>query len=396
MPVFTYRALTTGGRGRSGVLGAESARAAWQALRTRGIYPTELREARSRPTWRRPAAEEMAAVTRQLATLVEAGIPVDEALVAAAEQAEHPALVRALTVACSRLREGEPLADALAASPRVFPRLFPDLVRAGEASGALAAVLARLADHVESAAAVRARLRAALTYPLVMTAATAAVLVFLLLWVVPEVTRLFAETGTLLPLPTRVLVGSARVGRVLAGPLALVVVATAAAFARWGDTAAARRRLHELALRVPILGPILAKAAVARAARALATLLAGGVPLEPALAIAEAGTANPRVAAALGAARVRVGAGEPLAAALRATGAFPSLLVRLAAAGEGGGRLAPMLERAAVAYERDVEAAVATATALIEPAMVLVMGAVVLALVTAVLLPLLDLGALAR
>src|SRR5438477_6892165 len=216
MPVFAYRALTGAGRARGGVIGAESARAAWQELRARGVYPTELREQAAGTAWagRRLGAEELAAATRQLATLAGAGVPVAEALAAVAEQSEHPALVRGLTVAGARLREGEPLADALAASPRVFPPLFRDLVRAGEASGALAAVLARLADHTEAAAAVAARLRAALSYPAAMTVATGAVLAFLVVWVVPQLTELFASTGAAPPLATRVLLaltGAARV-----------------------------------------------------------------------------------------------------------------------------------------------------------------------------------------
>src|SRR5437899_3182337 len=277
MPVFAFRALTGGGRARGGVIGAESARAAWQELRARGVYPTELREQAAGSGWagRRLGAEELAAATRQLATLVGAGVPVAEALAAVAEQSEHPALVRALTVAEARLREGEPLADALAASPRVFPPLFRDLVRAGEASGALATVLARLADHTEASAALRARLRAALTYPAVMAAATAAVLIFLLAWVVPQLTQLFAETGTRLPLATRALIAVTSV--------------------------------------------------VGRA-----------------------------------------------------------------------GALGAMLERAAAAYEREVETTISAATALVEPLLVLVMGGVVLALVAAVLLPLLDLNGLVR
>src|SRR5256885_3931894 len=167
MPVFAYRALTGGGRARGGVIGAESARAAWQELRARGVYPTELREQEAGTGWagRRLGAEELAAGTRQLATLVGAGVPVAEALAAVAEQSEHPALVRGLTVAEARLREGEPLADALAASPRVFPPMFRDLVRAGEAGGALAPLLARPADHGEAAAALPPPPRAAPPHP---------------------------------------------------------------------------------------------------------------------------------------------------------------------------------------------------------------------------------------
>src|SRR5206468_1073847 len=218
---------------------AESARAAWQELRARGVYPTELREQAAGTGWagRRLGAEGLAAATRQLATLVGAGVPVAEALAAVAEQSEHPALVRGLTVAEARLREGEPLADALAASPRVFPPLFRDLVRAGEASGALATVLARLADHTEASAALRGR-----------------------------------------------------------------------------------ARLDAALLGAPLAGPIVRKAAVARFARTLGTLLAGGLPLDVALGIAGAATGNRRLADAVASAREAVRQGEPLAPALRRAG----------------------------------------------------------------------------
>src|SRR5207247_1860596 len=311
MPVFAYRALTGGGGARGGVIGAESARAAWQELRARGVYPTELREQAAGTGWagRRLGAEELAAATRQLATLAGAGVPVAEALAAVAGRGEPPTLGRGLPVAEARLREGEPLADALAASPRVFPPLFRDLVRAGEASGALATVLARLADHAEASAALRARLRAALTYPAVMSAATVAVLAFLLAWVVPQLTQLFAETGTRLPLATRLLIGATGCVRRTWWLILAAGAGAAWALARWAATPAGRAR---------------------------------------------------------------------------------------SAVGGRAGSLGRMLERAAAACEREVETAVSAATALVEPLLVLVMGGVVLALVAAVLLPLLDLNGLVR
>jgi len=398
MPVFAYRALTPRGRTRGGVIGAESARAAWQALRGRGVYPTDLREQVAGGAWtvRRPGAADLAAATRQLATLVAAGVPLAEALADAAEQAEQPALARALTVAHARVCEGQPLADALAATPRVFPPLFHELVRAGEASGALPAVLARLADHTDATAAARARLRAALTYPAVMTAATAVVLAFLLAWVVPQVTQLFAETGARLPLATRVLAGATSlVGRTW---WAVLLAGAGAAWAggRWAATPVARARLDAALLRVPLAGRLVRKAAMARLARTLATLLAGGVPLEAALGIAAGVLGNRALADAVGAAREAVRQGQALAPALRATGAFPPLLVRLVGVGERGGALAPALERAAAAHEGEVAAAVATLTALVEPALIIVMGGVVLALVAAILLPLFELNTLVR
>jgi general secretion pathway protein F len=398
MPVFTYRALTEGGRSRGGVIDAETSRAAWHELRTRGFYPTDLREQAAGPGWtvRRLGAGELAAATRQLATLVGAGVPVAEALGAVAEQADHPALVRALTVARAKLHEGETLADALAASPRVFPPLFRDLVRAGEASGALAAVLARLAGHTEASAAVGARVRAALTYPAVMTAATAAVLAFLVAWVVPELTTLFHDAGAELPLATRILIAAtAALRRTWWALLAAGALGTWAA-RRWAAAPAGRARLDAALLRVPVAGRLAAKAAVARVARTLATLLGGGVPLESALGIAGAAAANRPIGDALADAREAVRRGEALAPALRRSGLLPPLLVRLAAAGERSGTLGEMLEHAAAAYEREVEAGVAALTALVEPVLVLAMGAVVLALVAAVLLPLFDLNGLVR
>jgi general secretion pathway protein F len=401
MPVFAYRALTAAGERRDGVVDADSPRAAWQRLRACGVFPTELR-AQAGSTGPRgrarlgPRAAELAAATRALATLVAAGVPVADALAAVAETTEPPGLVHALTLARARLREGEPLAAALGASPHVFPPLYCQLVRAGEASGALAPVLERLAAHGEAAAAVRTRLRAALIYPAVVTAATLAVTGFLLAWVVPQVTRLFAETGARLPLATRMLVAAADLARAtwwLVLPLGGVGASAAAA---WIARPRGRAWLDRAALRLPLVGRLVRQAAMARLSRALATLVASRVPLEAALGIAGGAAGNSEIAAALAAARDAVREGQALAPALATSGAFPPLLVRLAAVGERGGTLAATLERAAVAHESEVEAAVGTLLALVEPLLVLAMGAVVLALVAAVLLPLFALNGLVR
>src|SRR6185503_2171518 len=397
MPVFAYRALTVAGRTRAGVVGAESVRAAREALRARGEFPTEVREQTGAALGGgRPAAAELAGVLRQLATLVGAGVPVADALADAAAQGGHPALVAALTAAHARVCEGVPLADALATASHVFPPLYTDLVRAGEATGALAAVLGRLADHGERVAAVRAELRAALTYPVVMLAATTAVLAVMLVWVVPQVTQLFAESGARLPLPTRILVAIAAVVRHGWWLVLLGVLAAALAARRGLATPAGLARRDALLLRLPIVGSIVRRAAQARVARTLATLLAGGVPLEAALAIAAPAAGNRVVGASVRAVREAVRQGEPLAPALAATGAFPPLFVRLAAVGERSGGLADTLGRAADAEERAVAAALATATSLLEPGMILVMGGAVLALVAAVLLPLFELNGRVR
>jgi general secretion pathway protein F len=335
--VWTYRALTAGGRAETGVVDAETARAAWQSLRARGVYPTDLAEDAALPgRTRRVRPPEVAAATRELATLVAAGVPLADALAGVAEHVDQPTLARALTLARARLREGASLADALGASPAVFPPLYRDLVRAGEESGALAGVLTRLAAHTEAEAATRARVRAALAYPAVMTIATTAVLGFVLAWVVPQTTALFAATGKPPPFATRAL---AALGTWIAEGWWLALAAcggAALALRRWLATEAARRRVDAALLRVPGVRRLVRAGAAGRLARTLATLLAGGVPLEAALGIAGPITGN-----------------------------------------------------------RLVTDAVAAATALVEPALILAMGGVVLLLVTAVLLPLFELGSLA-
>ena len=398
MPVFAYRALRASGRAETGVVDATSVRGAWQALRARGVFPTELRPegARVGGLARRVAAAELAAATRQLATLVAAGLPVAEALEAVAEQADDPVLRRAITLARGRLGEGEPLARALGASPRVFSALYCDLVCAGEASGALPTVLERLAEHTEAAAAVRARLRAALTYPLVMTGATGLVLAFLLVWVVPQVAQLFADTGTPLPLATRALLGLVSVARATWWLALLLGLAAAVGWRRWMASPAGRARVDATLLRLPVAGRLLGRAAVARFARTLATLVASGVPLEAALDVATAVLGNRTLVDAATAVREAVRRGEALAPALGRTGAFPSLLVRLAAVGERGGSLATSLERAARSYEAEVDAAVSAATALLEPLLIVAMGGVVLLLVVAVLVPIFALNQVVR
>ncbi len=395
MPVFAYRARTTAGRAEHGVVDAESVRGAWQQLRARGVFPIELTSASAAAGEAgRVDARELAAATRQLASLVGAGVPVAEALESLAEESSGPALRRALTVARARLREGASLADALGASPRVFPPVYRELVRAGEASGALAPVLGRLATDTEASAARRARVRAALAYPAVMTATTVLVLSFLLVWVVPQVTRLLAETGTTLPLATRLLVAGAAF---LGGTWwlwVLAIVAAAIFVPRWCATAAGRAAVDRLLARLPAVGRIVTTAATARVARTLATVLGSGLPLDAGLGMAAATAGNARMRDALQAAREAVRRGDGLAAMLRTQGLFAPSVCRLIATAERTGTLAEAFERAADAADADVERALETATGLIEPALVLVMGGAVLFLVLAILVPILTLNPL--
>jgi general secretion pathway protein F len=397
MPVFAYRALTAAGEDRRGVVDAESARAAWQAIRARGVYPTEVRAEGSAPASRRrvPAGARAAAL-RTVATLLDAGLPATDALAAAAEHAGHPALADALVVAATRVREGAPVADALAARPAVFSDLVTALARAGEASGALATVLGRIAAHEERTAAVAARLRAALTYPAVMLATSAAVLAVLVVWVVPQMAALFVETGAALPLPTRVLLAVAGAVRDGWWVLAVVLLAVGAAAARLGARPEGRTWRDRALLRLPVAGPLVRDAIVARVGATMATLLASGLPLDEALRVAADAAGNGAVADALRAARTAVREGRALAPALAAAGVCPPLAVQLVAVGERSGALGPAFARAAAACEADVDAGLAATLALVEPVAVLAMGGAVLLLVLTVLVPLLELGTLVQ
>jgi general secretion pathway protein F len=396
MPVYAYRALTTTGRTCAGVVGADSQQAAWQTLRARGVYPTALREDHDNAAGgRRVPAAELAAVTRHLAVLIAAGVTVAEALDAAAEATEQPRLLSALTRVGAGVREGRQLADALGDAPGVFPSWYRELVRASEAAGALGPVLARLATYLERTAALRGRLRATLTYPAVMAVAVVGVLVFLLTWVLPQMAQLFEETRAPMPLPARVLLAAGNFAAATWWAWLVGLVAAGLGIRAWAVTASGRARIDAWLLDLPVAGPVVAAAALARVAHTLSTLLAGGVRLEVALDLAAAVAGNARVAAALAGAREAVRQGQPLAPALRASGVVPHALVRLVATGERSGGLAESLAHAAEHLDAEVERDIAAATAFAEPALVLVMGAVVLLLVLAVLVPLVQFDPLA-
>lgn len=396
MPAFAFEALTAGGSHAAGVIDAETARHARQLLRTRGLYPTRVDGERAGSSRARRAAgtdaTALAGATRQLAILLAAGMPVTEALDTLIEIDAGAGWDAIWTSVNAAVRRGASLAEALTAAAPGFPPAYIELVRAGETGGTLPAVLERLAADLERRAATRAQLRAALTYPAVMLVATTAILAFLLAWVVPQLTQLLRETHADLPLPTKALLFAVAVVRHAGLPLLFALVAAGIAVRAWIARPAGRRAYHALLLRLPVLGASLRTAAVARVVRTLSELVAGAVPIDAALGHAAATAGNLAIADAVARARRELERGRPLATALQATAVFPALVVRLAATGERGGQLAETLARAADALDAEISRRVATATALVEPALILAMGGVVLALVFAILLPLLTLS----
>jgi len=406
VPVYAYRGLSADGTAVAGVVDAESQRGARLKLRRTGVFPTDVSEARA-PSGRRatltPGAlgervptQELAALTRQLATLIGAGLPLVEALEALAEQTERAHLRRALVQIREKVTEGRALAEALAEHPRLFSSLYVNMVRAGEASGALDVVLDRLADYSENQARLLGKVRSALTYPAVMLVLGSSILFFLVSYVVPKVTRIFQETQQKLPSLTVALI-------VLSGFAArwwwlilLLAAAAATAGRAYARTPHGRERVDRLTLRLPYVGGLVQKLALARFARTLSTLLASGIGLLPALDIVRTIVDNRVIARAIENARDAIREGQSIAPPLRESGVFPPLVVHMVAVGEQSGQLEAMLTKAADAYDTEVENAVSALTTILEPLMIVFMGLVVLFIVLAILMPIFELNRVVR
>lgn len=399
MPRFDYQAIEANtGRQRSGVVEAAHAEAAAGALKARGLAPTRIRvQAEAVPVRRRfnlrlgrpLAAKGLAVFTRQLAMLVNAGVPLVRALEILARQERNPAFRPVLEDLIGGIRAGGTLSDGLRRHPRVFDRLYVNLVRAGESGGVLEAVLARLAQFLEQGVQVRARLKAAMTYPVIILIVAATIVLALMTFVVPRFEAIFAGTlkGQALPALTQLVLGASRFLKehtLLAGGLAAGVWLLLRLAARTGT---GRRRLDRWKLRLPLLGDVLLKAAVARFARTFGTLLASGVPMLQALAIARDTAGNTHVAAAIQTVHDRVQAGDGVAGPLRATRVFPDMAPSMIEVGEETGALPEMLGRVADSHDEEVDRTVAALTTLIEPLMIVVMAVMVGTIVIALFLP---------
>ncbi len=402
MPAFEYQALDAAGRRCRGMLEADSARQARQTLREQGLSPLQVEAVaeggtggRGRRRTRLPA-DELALVTRQLATLLLTGAPLADALGTALRQARAPRVQRVLAGVRARVVEGRGMAAGMADFPAVFDDVFRATVAAGEQSGHLDTVLARLADYTESRQALQARVQQALIYPSVLVVMALAILAGLLGYVVPKIVQVFTTMHAQLPLLTRMLIAVSGFLRgwwplLLAGVVALAL-GTRALLRRPGPRAAWQR----FVLRLPFFGRLTRGIETARFARTLSILTASGVPILEGLEIARQVVRSLPLRAALVAAAVRVREGSGIAAALERSGCFPPMAVYLIASGEGGGQLEAMLERAAQQQEREAQGLITTALALFEPMTIVAMGLMVFTIVLAILLPIFRLDQLVR
>jgi general secretion pathway protein F len=397
VPLFEYSGFNAAGRKVSGSIEGSGRRMAVQQLKAQGIVATDLVQqtstARSRQDLlailgqRRVPVTELASATRQLATLLGAGIPLDEAMATIADQQEHAALIKAFNQTREELLQGQALHQGLALHPRIFSNLYVNMVKVGESSGTLDQVMHRLADFLEEQARLRSRIQSAMAYPLLMAIIGSGVLFFLLTFVVPKVTRMLEDIGQELPLATRALIGLSEFLSSYWWLLALVAVASLLSFRHYLRTEEGKFQFDRRKLSIPLFGKLNLLLATARFTRTLATLLKSGVPLLAALEIVQNLMPNRVLKKVLDDTITSVREGESLAQPLLRAGVFPKMVSQMAAVGEKSGELEEMLFKVADTYEHQVDANINALLSLLEPAMILLMGVVVGFIVLAILLP---------
>ncbi len=401
MPAFRYEAVDGAGRLKRGLIEAETSRAVRDRLRTEGLFPTAIDAANdegvSHATERlRLPAVLVSLATRQLATLVRSGMPLDQALSAVAEQADDARLARVMEGLRTQVEGGESLASALARWPRTFSSLYRGLVGVAAETGRLPDVLARLADYLEAREALKQRFTLALIYPALVTVIALGVIVVLLTYVVPQVVAVYEQSRQTLPWLTRALIATSAFLRATGWLWGIALVAGIVGFALANRRESFRAGWHGTLLRWPLVARLITAIDTARFASTLAILVGSGAPLLRALdAAAEVIWSLPLSrAAAATAALVREGVS--LARALREQRVFPPVLVHLVANGEASGQLSAMLQRAAEELEREAERRLTWFAALLQPALIVFMGAIVLVLVLAVMLPIVSMNQLIR
>ncbi|MBV8342173.1 MAG: type II secretion system inner membrane protein GspF, partial [Gammaproteobacteria bacterium] len=389
-------------RERKGILEGDTPRHIRQLLREQQLLPVavtevaqkEARRQRSFSLMRRVSPADLSLLTRQLATLVRAGLPLEESLLAVSQQTEKPRVQSIVLGVRARVMEGHTLADGFAEFPRVFPEIYRATVAAGEQSGHLDNVLERLAEYTESREQIRQKVLAALLYPIVLSIMCFAIVSGLLVFVVPRVVAVFESSKAKLPLVTRALIGTSGFFRVYGLYLLIIAVLAFILIQRVLRDPAARRRFHRLQLRTPLLGKLTRGFNTARFTRTFSILSASAVPVLEALRIAgEVVTTLPmRDAVADAAARVREGA--PIGRSLAASRLFPPMTIHLISSGESSGQLENMLERAAISQERELDGLLAALVGLLGPLLIIFMGLFVMGIVFAMLLPIFEMNQL--
>lgn len=407
MPVYQFSALTKTGEKRKGVIEADSLTAARQKIRGQGDYPIEIKETSSKLTTDKTPLlsmtlgqgikqQEVHIATRQLATLLGAGIPLVQALNGLIEQTENRTFKTILAQIKDAVNEGNSLTSALMEHPKLFSKIYTNMVRAGEASGSLDVVLDRLAEFGENQQTLRSRIKGAMLYPLFMAIVGIAVLFLLITFIVPSITSVFEGTKQALPLPTIILISISSFLKQFWWAVLFALSGLIAAIRWYVATPAGRRRWDLLKLSLPGIRDLNIKIASARFGRTLSSLLHSGVSLITALQIVKNIVDNVLLAELLNEACNELEQGKSLSQFFRGNKWFPPMLVQMMAVGEQSGTLDKMLDKAANSYEKEVEAKILALTSMIEPVMILSMGLVVSFIVISILLPIFEMNQLIR
>ncbi|HEY3787076.1 MAG TPA: type II secretion system inner membrane protein GspF [Steroidobacteraceae bacterium] len=404
MGAFEYTALDTGGKERKGILEGDTPRHIRQLLREKQLLPVtvsevaqkESRRQRSFTLRRGVSTADLSLFTRQLATLVRAGLPLEEALLAVSQQTERPRVQSIVLGVRSKVMEGHTLADGLTDFPRVFPEIYRSTVAAGEQSGKLDGILERLADYTESREQIRQKVLAAMLYPIVLSVMCFAIVSGLMVYVVPKVVAVFEQTKGQLPLITKVLIATSGFVRDWGIWMLIGAVIAAFLFGRWLRNPDNRRVYHRLQLHLPMVGKLTRGFNTARFTRTFSILSASSVPVLEALRISgEVVTSLPmRDAVTEATARVREGA--PIGRSLGVSRMFPPMTIHLISSGESSGELESMLERAAISQERELDSLLAGMVGLLGPLLIVGMGLFVMAIVFAMLLPIFEMNQLIK
>jgi general secretion pathway protein F len=416
MPVYAWKGLNAAGKSATGTRDSDGPKSLRQTLRKEGIFISEVREVvggkQNRQAlgtgssgtkglrrevdikgfFERVKPRDVAVFTRQMATLLHAGIPLAEAMGALSEQSDNKKFQMILAGIRQKVNEGGSFADAMTENPKVFPELYTNMVRSGETAGNLDAVLARLAEFLDAQIELRNKVSSAMAYPILMMIVGSLVLGFLMTVVVPPIAGIFADSGKALPWNTQLLVLIADIAGgywwAVLPALTLMVLLVR----RWVRKPKGRAFTDRLKLRLWLVGKLVRFIAVARFSRTLATMLASGVPVLTALDIVKRVLNNTVLEKVVEDARVAIREGESIAATLKKSGEFPSMMCHMVAVGERSGQLEAMLENVAGAYERDVATEVGKLTSILAPIMIVVMAVGVGFIVFSILMPIIEMG----
>lgn len=405
MGAFEYTAVDAAGRERKGVLEGDTARQVRQLLRDQALLPvevnevsqTEKKESKAKFSVKRGvSASDLSLLTRQIATLVRSGLPLEEALAAVSEQTEKPRVRSIVMGVRAKVMEGHTLADGLGDFPAVFDELYIATVAAGEQSGHLDTVLERLSDYTENREVLRSRTMNAMLYPVLLFIVCISIVALLLTFVVPKIVKQFENSKAELPMLTQVLIGISDFLRDWGLLLLAGLILAGFGFKRWLRDPAARRRFHALLLRLPLVGKVVRGSNTARFSRTFSTLTSSAVPVLEALRISGEVVTNLPMRDAVQDAANRVREGAPIGKSLGSSKIFPPMMIHLISSGESSGELETMLDRAATNQEREMDSILSTAVGLLGPLMILFMGGMVLIIVLAMLLPIFQLNQLIR